>query len=230
MVETWKFIPGFPAYEVSNQGRVRSYYKQYGMGKWRIAEEPQRIMHPGKDRLGRKRIGLRLNGETNPRTIASLVLLAFIGPPPDGQEVCHTDGNVSNDNLSNLRYDTRLGNMADRRRNLIPRIIELRQKRAAGSTLKALSKEYNLNASYICSLCTGSLFSGVGGAVKINNSALSRTDILDIRNRRASGATLIELAREYKVHESYVSRISRGKCYAEYGGPFTFGPHSSKSA
>lgn len=42
-----------------------------------------------------------------------LVLIAFVGPPPDGMEVCHNDGDPTNNVLSNLRWDTRTGNMRD---------------------------------------------------------------------------------------------------------------------
>ncbi len=44
---------------------------------------------------------------------AKLVLLAFAGPCPSGMEVCHNDGNSTNDNVSNLRYDTKSRNMQD---------------------------------------------------------------------------------------------------------------------
>jgi predicted XRE-type DNA-binding protein len=42
-----------------------------------------------------------------------LVLEAFIGPKPVGQEACHLDGNPANNNVNNLRWDTRKSNVAD---------------------------------------------------------------------------------------------------------------------
>ena len=42
-----------------------------------------------------------------------LVLKAFIGPCPDGTECCHNDGNPANNAISNLRWDTRSGNIFD---------------------------------------------------------------------------------------------------------------------
>ena len=42
-----------------------------------------------------------------------LVMLAFVGPCPDGMEVCHKDGVSTNSLLSNLRYDTHVGNYVD---------------------------------------------------------------------------------------------------------------------
>ncbi len=38
---------------------------------------------------------------------------AHVGACPDGQEVCHNDGNTLNNRLDNLRYDTRRANNLD---------------------------------------------------------------------------------------------------------------------
>jgi hypothetical protein len=46
-------------------------------------------------------------------TVHSLVMLAFVGPRPDGLEVCHNNGVASDNRLSNLRYDTRSENNVD---------------------------------------------------------------------------------------------------------------------
>ena len=42
-----------------------------------------------------------------------LVLEAFVGPCPAGMEVCHNDGDPTNNRLSNLRCDTHRNNMLD---------------------------------------------------------------------------------------------------------------------
>lgn len=42
-----------------------------------------------------------------------LVLLAFVGPCPEGMECCHNDGDPLNNRLDNLRWDTRSANIAD---------------------------------------------------------------------------------------------------------------------
>jgi len=41
-------------------------------------------------------------------------MLAFEGPCPADQEVCHNDGDPVNNKLANLRYDTHKNNMADK--------------------------------------------------------------------------------------------------------------------
>ena len=45
--------------------------------------------------------------------VHQLVLLAFVGPMPEGQLTRHLDGNPQNNVLSNLRYGTALENSQD---------------------------------------------------------------------------------------------------------------------
>ncbi|WP_341702630.1 HNH endonuclease [Ferrovibrio sp.] len=47
------------------------------------------------------------------RLVHQLVIEAFVGPRPDGLEVCHGNGIKDDNRLENLRYDTPAGNRAD---------------------------------------------------------------------------------------------------------------------
>ena len=103
MTETWLPIPGFPGYEVSNTGRLKSF-KTSG---W-----PRRLKgSPGNS--GHLSISLVNNGVRLSTSIHQLVMLAFVGPCPEGMEVCHNAGNPANNNLENLRYDTHAENCRD---------------------------------------------------------------------------------------------------------------------
>jgi len=114
MEEEWKAIPGANGYYVSDQGRVRSHYKQVGPPHhWIITDEPQRIIAPGRERNGYLNVGIKMNGGKITQKIHHLVMLSFIGPKQDGIEVCHIDNNPANNRLSNLRYDTHANNMKD---------------------------------------------------------------------------------------------------------------------
>jgi hypothetical protein len=110
--ETWKPIPGFPGYDVSDQGRVRSYRRVHGFGEWIVANEPQRILRPGTDPNGYKFVQL-MNGDRRVIRVQALVMLAFVGPCPEGFEICHNDGTRANNSLANLRYDTHTANMRE---------------------------------------------------------------------------------------------------------------------
>jgi hypothetical protein len=48
--------------------------------------------------------------------ISREVLKAFVGPPPVGKnDACHNDGDRTNNHVDNLRWDSRQGNVADKK-------------------------------------------------------------------------------------------------------------------
>lgn len=118
--ELWKPVVGFEgSYEVSNLGRVRGVDRiiggPHGPRLWK-----GRVLRAGASACGRhKRLGvmLLLGGKFKTMRIHRLVMAAFIGPCPKGLEVCHNDGNASNNHLANLRYDTRSENIKDQLRH-----------------------------------------------------------------------------------------------------------------
>lgn len=104
--EAWRFIPGWPGYVVSDQGRVVSLRNK----------EPVVLKgSPGKN--GYPRVSLRNGGATKYRNVHSLVMEAFVGPRPEGKEVRHLNGVSSDARLENLAYGTPVENMEDRVRH-----------------------------------------------------------------------------------------------------------------
>jgi hypothetical protein len=99
--EVWKVIPGHEAYEVSNFGRVRSWYKG-GRGNYRRATPA--IISGGVLKNGYRLFSLAPGRQQ--RYAHRLVALAFLGPCPPGMQVNHIDGNKTNNHLSNLEYVT----------------------------------------------------------------------------------------------------------------------------
>jgi hypothetical protein len=106
--EVWKDIPGYEGlYQVSQRGNLRSLYpvkkgqpplvmrqQAYGSGLYKHS----RLYKDKKDRA---------------MAVHRLVMLAFVGPRPEGFHTCHCDGDHHNNHLSNLRYDTPSGNVMD---------------------------------------------------------------------------------------------------------------------
>lgn len=112
--ERWRAIPGYEgAYEVSDQGRVRSVPRRDGRG-WRIKG---RVLAERPLPNGYLRVSLWKQGKGSDPYIHRLVLLAFVGPAPQGTEACHGDGVRTNNRLENLRWDTPSGNAADKKRH-----------------------------------------------------------------------------------------------------------------
>jgi hypothetical protein len=113
--EIWKQVIGHEGlYEVSNHGRVRSVERLVSCGTKTIFKRrfTSQIMSPGIMK-GRLNVCLTNNKKRTMKYVHQLVAESFIGPRPIGKEVCHFDGNGYNNNLSNLRYDTRRENMKD---------------------------------------------------------------------------------------------------------------------
>lgn len=89
MKEVYRAIPGHPNYEVSDHGNVRNRNK---------------VLRGCNHTHGYKQVNLPPAGT---QLIHKLVMLAFVGPPPEGQPwVNHKDGDKTNNHLSNLEYGT----------------------------------------------------------------------------------------------------------------------------
>jgi hypothetical protein len=115
MQEVWKAIPGYEGqYEVSNQGNVRSldrYVECEGPVKGRyLSKKKGRVLRPGPSNFGHMSVVL---GRNNTQFVHKLVLLAFVGPPPDKHECCHNNGDPADNRLENLRWGTRAENNTD---------------------------------------------------------------------------------------------------------------------
>ena len=112
--EEWR--ASWPGYEVSSYGRIRSVDRVVSSGQGRQRIERGRHMRLYRREDGRVQVNLRVGRVRSP-FVHTLVAAAFIGARPNGLEVCHNDGNASNNQPSNLRYDTHAANVADTRRH-----------------------------------------------------------------------------------------------------------------
>ncbi len=99
---------GFPKYLVDVNGIV--WTKQF-KGVWR-----KMSLRPG-DRLGHLKVTLCSKGIKKDFYVHRLILLAFVSDCPERAEGCHNDGDVKNNQLSNLRWDTRKSNHADKKKH-----------------------------------------------------------------------------------------------------------------
>ena len=98
-------IPNWPEYTISKNGEVRRVTGACGavVGKtlkWTILKN------------GYAKVALCRDSCRKEYLVHRLVALTYIGDAK-GLDVCHFDGDKLNNNLENLRIDTRKGNMAD---------------------------------------------------------------------------------------------------------------------
>ena len=123
--EIWKSIPGFPFYEASNHGRIRTIPRVAKRvsknGNRSDMHLKSRILTPQRHRYNKKTgrpaaMLLRLLDESETYKtvyVHHMILFAFVGPKPDEMECCHYDGDASNNRLENLRWGTSKDNSAD---------------------------------------------------------------------------------------------------------------------
>lgn len=111
--EVWRWIPGFEGrYQVSTEGRVLSVVAQ---------DKPRllKIYSINRKTRAKPRLAVTLcnGGVRRMFLVYRLVLLAFVGPCPEGMEACHWDDDTTNNKLENLRWGTRSDNAQDMIRN-----------------------------------------------------------------------------------------------------------------
>lgn len=161
MTVEYKEVPDYPGYMVGDDGGV--------IGK------AGRPLTPYADDRGRKRYTLSRDGLVKKYAAAHLVLLAFVGPCPDGMECCHNDGDCTNNRLLNLRWDTHSANMLDKRRHgtspqgergakaklLSSDIVAIRARRLRGERLAAIASDYGVTEANICAIAKRKTWSHV---------------------------------------------------------------------
>ncbi len=104
--EEWKIIEGFNGlYSVSNLGSVKRKdslisHNKGGMRKWKGRELLPNL------KKGYKAVCIYDNGTRHEFTVHRLVAMAFINNPDNKPCVNHKDGNVLNNNVSNLEWVT----------------------------------------------------------------------------------------------------------------------------
>jgi len=113
--EEWRAIPGYEGlYEVSDCGRVRSLDRTvpktggHGVSVRVKGRELKAYKTRDYDRMS-----LSKNNQLKRIFVHRVVLLAFVGPCPDGMQVRHLDGNPNNNALVNLAYGTPSENVYD---------------------------------------------------------------------------------------------------------------------
>jgi hypothetical protein len=105
--EVWLPVPGFPGYEVSDAGRVRSYFRSSSKT---LSSEP-RLLRPKISNHGYPVVTLFQDRRRTYWSVHALVALTFVGPRPSGMDINHIDANKLNARVENLEYVTRGANI-----------------------------------------------------------------------------------------------------------------------
>lgn len=161
--EEWRPVVGYEGlYEVSSFGRVRSLRRPPG----RPGNPGGKILrlipmgHHGHYRLA---VGLSRDGKRKCGPVHRLVAAAFLGPCPEGLQVRHGPGGAYDNRPANLSYGTSLQNNLDKHRDgtmirgeahhkaklTDAKVVEIRQRTAAGVRSGLLAKEYGVSGRLI---------------------------------------------------------------------------------
>jgi hypothetical protein len=163
--EEWRPVVGYAGlYEISSFGRVRSLKR--GPAK---PLAPQRT-GSARNRHGRYLKVLLSDGAARKQiTVHRLVLEAFIGPRPPGQQARHLNGIPDDNRLTNLAWGTPLENQADSVRHGTHQrgaekpfaklreadVLQIRSMYASGAaTQRALAKRYGVTQAVISHVTT----------------------------------------------------------------------------
>jgi len=161
-MEIWKSIVGYPDYEISNAGRVKSL-SRINLRGFTLKEK---IIKGGIDTSGYNHIPLRHKGVRKSLSVHRLVALHFIPNPDNLPEVNHKDGNKLNNNDWNLEWNTRSENMKHAYINYLCKdksgigngravlcevdVLEIRKSKIR--PIRLLAEEYNVSPSCIESI------------------------------------------------------------------------------
>ena len=156
-MEIWKDISGFPQYEVSNLGRIRSL--KFGA---------LRIMHPKTKLNGYLEITMSIGNKQTTKLVHRLVAVAFLVPDPSRSTVNHLDGNKTNNKDSNLCWSTLVENNAHSAHKRIaannPRramkltaekVREIRKAHATGEISSVIAKRFGISPCTVRNLAFG---------------------------------------------------------------------------
>jgi hypothetical protein len=162
-------IANYEGYFVSREGVVISFRKR---GPGCGTKTKHKVLLPKPGHRGHLSVGLCIRGVVKQVFVHRIVLETFVGKCPDGMVACHfPDRNPSNNNLSNLRWDTRKANSADMDAHgtrYIPngelsksakltsrQVKEIRRQIANGRKQSELAEQFKVSRATICFINKG---------------------------------------------------------------------------
>lgn len=101
-------------YEISNHGNIISLARVHIPAHGKRQTTRSRLLTQHSNGKGYWSVRLWKNGNQSIRYVYRLVLEAFVGNCPNGQECCHGERGSAFNYLSNLRWDTKKNNHADK--------------------------------------------------------------------------------------------------------------------
>lgn len=229
--DIWRDIPGYPGYKASINGQIKSF-KIYPEGK---------LLSPFFNNSGfsggRLEVNIRRNKKPLKRSVAYLILLAFVGDRPPDHHVCHNDGDPHNNRLDNLRYDTPRENSTDRWKhntmmdgekhhkamftNEQVKSIRIEADRT-GQSISSIAKQCNVSPQIMGLILRGKTYKNAGGPLRKTQRDVHRLTPLEV-------ITIIKLYQQKKTSTYIANTLGRNivtvartiRAWEDYEGPVT---------
>lgn len=162
--ERWLPVPGFEGwYDVSDLGRVRSWHPPHGARGRR--RKPYLLTPVAKGTGKYLMVMLRQDGTAEDAYVHTLVLTAFVGPRPPGNEARHGPNGRYDNSRPNLCWGTMQENHQDRVRDggeakpaaklSSADVLECRRRYAAGEKQVDLAREFGMSSGGLSQAITG---------------------------------------------------------------------------
>ena len=181
--EIWKDILGYEGlYQASTMGRIRSMDRKVIRSDGQIRNFKSKIIKPVKKIKNNETlfVSLSKNNRLKTYTVHKLVMLAFKGERPEGCQICHGNGDVTDNRLDNLRYDIpsenaidmyRYGGKSGAGKLSIEQVLEIRRLYKTGNyKQKDLVEMFGVNRSSICAVINRVSFPWLNDDGTINES------------------------------------------------------------
>lgn len=128
MEEVWKEIKGFPKYQISNMGNIRSFSDK----------KKGKTLKPQINKKGYYSILLYSDGKPHPKKVHRLVAEAFIPNLEHKEQINHINGIKTDNRIENLEWCTNSENQIHAYKNGLEK-----------PRCKRKVKQYSLNNEYI---------------------------------------------------------------------------------
>ncbi len=161
--EKWRPVVGHEGeYEVSDQGRVRSlsrtWWQKNAHGGIHQRTMVGRVLKLTVQRFGYHKATI---GRNNSRFVHQLVLEAFVGPRPEGQECRHLNGVPTDNRPDNLAWGSHSQNNRDKKWHGNPKklfvedVREIRRELARGRCGRDIARDFGVSGNTVSQIKHG---------------------------------------------------------------------------
>jgi hypothetical protein len=204
-MEEWKWVVGYEnEYAVSNTGKIYSHKTKKYLS---LINRPD----------GYISVSFWRNDRSNMYLVHNLVLEAFIGPRPEGQEARHyPDTTRSNNNVNNLQWSTHIVNEQDKANILNDdQVIAIKNRLLQVKNYSQVAKEFNVINMTVSQIARGVTYSNIGPDLSSYNfdsrHILTDDERLDIRAMLNNNEKVTDIMKRHSICRAQVYRIKNNE-------------------